>query len=311
MVVVWNLYMASLAPLVAAAGSGLPVVVHVCDKWLYFGSYDLAPMLQATVAWKRAALSLARRTVQPMLRRLAPPRRLVAISHFMKAFYVAGRVSRPSRSTSSTSASPPTSFTFVPRAPRSAGDPLTLLFVGSLWEGKGPQTAVRALGRLLRSGVRAHLDVCGSGASPSSWSSFAGVIAEEGVADHVTLHGRVDRDAVRRLCQSHDVLVFPSQWDEPFAAVPGRGDEQRHGRGGHHRRGHAGGDRRRRDGPARSSRRSGRAGPRALPAGRGRRAADRGSARARRASRASASTSTAYVDRLEALLPGLASPTGR
>jgi glycosyltransferase involved in cell wall biosynthesis len=25
---------------------------------------------------------------------------------------------------------------------------------------------------------------------------------------------------VRDFCQSHDLLVFPSQWDEPFAAVP-------------------------------------------------------------------------------------------
>jgi glycosyltransferase involved in cell wall biosynthesis len=46
------------------------------------------------------------------------------------------------------------------------------------------------------------------------------VIAEEGVASQVTLHGFVDRQVVRDFCQSHDVLVFPSQWDEPFAAVP-------------------------------------------------------------------------------------------
>ena len=25
---------------------------------------------------------------------------------------------------------------------------------------------------------------------------------------------------MRRFCGSHDVLVFPSEWDEPFAAVP-------------------------------------------------------------------------------------------
>jgi len=217
-IVVWNLYMASMAPLVAAVRSGWPVVVHVCDKWLYFGLHDVEALLVATVWWKRAALAMARRTVQPMLRALARPRRLVAISHFLKAFYVAAGVA-PEAIDVIHLGIPTGVFTFVPRAARSAGEPLKLLFVGSLWEGKGPHTAVRALGRLIRSGARAHLDICGSG--PESFAKvLRSVIAEEGVGDAVTLHGRVDRDVVRRFCQSHDVLVFPSEWDEPFAAVP-------------------------------------------------------------------------------------------
>jgi len=218
LVVVWNLYMASMAPLLAAVGSGTPVVVHVCDKWLYFGLYDIEALLVATVWWKRAALALARRTVQPLLRARARPRRLVAISEFMKAFYVAAGI--PSAAIDVIHLGIPTSvFTFAPRAPRPADAPLKLLFVGSLWEGKGPHTAVRALGRFLRTGGRAHLDICGSG--PESFAKvLRRVIAEEGVADAVTLHGRVDHDVVRRLCHQDDVLVFPSEWDEPFAAVP-------------------------------------------------------------------------------------------
>jgi glycosyltransferase involved in cell wall biosynthesis len=218
LVVVWNLYMASMAPLVAAARSGRPVVVHVCDKWLYFGLHDLEALLVATVWWKRAALKVARGTVQPLLRRLARPHHLVAISDFMKAFYVAAGVD-PDAIDVVRLGIPTGVFTFAPRAPRAGGAPLQLLFVGSLWEGKGPHTAVRALGRLIRSGVRAHLDVCGSG--PESFAKVLhDVIAEEGVAAAVTLHGRVGRDAVRRFCQARDVLVFPSEWDEPFAAVP-------------------------------------------------------------------------------------------
>jgi len=46
------------------------------------------------------------------------------------------------------------------------------------------------------------------------------VIAQEGVGESVTLHGRVGREVVRDFCRSHEILVFPSQWDEPFAAVP-------------------------------------------------------------------------------------------
>jgi glycosyltransferase involved in cell wall biosynthesis len=218
LVVVWNLYMVSMAPLVAAARSGTPVVVHVCDKWLYYGLYDVEALLHATVWWKRAAIKLARHTVQPGLRALARPRGLVAISGFMKAFYVAAGI--PADAIDVIHLGVPTeSFAFAPRPPRAAEEPLRLLFVGSLWEGKGPHTAVRALGRVVRAGVRAHLDLCGSG--PESFLKvLRGVISEEGVASQVTLHGRVDRDVVRRFCQSHDVLVFPSEWDEPFAAVP-------------------------------------------------------------------------------------------
>jgi glycosyltransferase involved in cell wall biosynthesis len=111
-------------------------------------------------------------------------------------------------------------FAYRERPPLTAGAPLRLLYVGGLWEGKGPQTAVRALGLLKRAGVtKLHLDVCGSG-TPAFLSFLQGVVAEEDVASQVTLHGFVDRAVVRDFCQSHDVLVFPSQWDEPFAAVP-------------------------------------------------------------------------------------------
>jgi glycosyltransferase involved in cell wall biosynthesis len=203
---------------VAANRSGIPVVVHVCDKWLHFGLYDLEALLKPVVPWKRAALRIFKHTLQPLLRRLAQPRRLVAISEFMRSIYL--RAGFPPASVEVIHLGVPTrDFAAVPRPPRPQDRPLKLLFVGSLWEGKGPQTAVRALGRLLRSGVRAHLDVCGSGTAHFV-DFLKAVIAEEGVTENVTLHGLVGRDVVRAFCQSHDVLVFASEWDEPFAAVP-------------------------------------------------------------------------------------------
>jgi glycosyltransferase involved in cell wall biosynthesis len=217
-VIVWNLYMASLAPLVAARRSGRPVVVHVCDKWLYFGLYDLAPLLRPVVPWKRAALWLARHTVQAVLRPLVRPSRVVAISDFIKRVYVRAGLP-PERIEVIHLGVPTTDFRAVPRPRRAAGEPLRLLFAGALWEGKGPQTAVRAVGRLLRAGVSVHLDVLGDGAGHFV-RFLEGVIAEEGVTPHVTLHGRVGRDVVRRFMEEGHVLVFASEWDEPFAAVP-------------------------------------------------------------------------------------------
>lgn len=218
LVIVWNLYMTSLSPLVAARRSGLPVLVHVCDKWLYFGLFDLEPLLRPLAAWKRVALRLARHTLQPVLRAATRPLRLVAISEFMKSVYV--RAGLDARDVDVIHLGVPTrDFAPVTRPPRGAGEPLKLLFAGSLWEGKGPQTAIRALGRLRRQGVPARLDVCGDGA-PHFVELLERMIREEGVSECVTLHGRVSREQVRDFCASRDVLVFPSQWDEPFAAVP-------------------------------------------------------------------------------------------
>lgn len=217
-VIVWNLYMASMSPLVAALSGPAPVVVHVCDKWLYFSLFDLEALLRPVAPWKRVMLRVARHGLQPVLRRWAMPRRVIAISEFMRSFYV--RAGLDAREIEAIHLGVPTTkFAVAPRRPRPAGEPLRVLFVGSLWEGKGPQTAVRALGQLRRDGLRARLDICGEGTAHFV-EFLKRVIAEEGVFDDVTLHGKVARDEVRNFCRSHDVLVFPSEWDEPFAAVP-------------------------------------------------------------------------------------------
>jgi glycosyltransferase involved in cell wall biosynthesis len=216
--VAWNLYMASLAPIAAAQQLGVPTAVQLFDKWLYYGLYDLDALLKPVVPWKRLVVRLAPLVLQPVVRGLIRPRRMIAVSQFIKDFYV--RAGLPAAAIDVIHLAVPTAeFSVVPRVPRSAGDPLRVLYVGSLWEGKGPQTAVRALGRLVRSGVRAELSVCGGG-TPHFVSFLESVIVSEGVGEHVSLHGHVPRSTVRELCQRHDVLVFPSEWDEPYAAVP-------------------------------------------------------------------------------------------
>jgi glycogen synthase len=216
LVVVWNLYMASLGPLAAARRSGVPVVAQVSDKWLYFSLRDAGPLVPAGA---RKSVLAAQRLVGPLLRRFARPTRVVAISEFIKRFYVDAGF--PPRDVEAIHLGVPLGeFGYRERTVRPAGEPLRLLYVGGLWEGKGPQTAVRALGLLKRAGFDSlHLDVCGSG-TPGFLEWLNRIVAEEGVAGQITFHGFVDRKAVRDLCQSHDVLLFPSQWDEPFAAVP-------------------------------------------------------------------------------------------
>jgi glycogen synthase len=216
LIVVWNLYMASLGPLAAARATGVPVVAQVSDKWLYFSLHDAGPVLPGSVKTRVVA---AQRLVGPLLRRAARPTRVVAISEFIRRFYVSAGLAAQDVEAIHLGV-PLGAFSYRERPAMAAGEPLRLLYVGGLWEGKGPQTAVRALGILKRAGRTGfHLDVCGTG-TPGFLEWLRNIVREEDVAGEITFRGFVDRAVVRDLCHSHDVLLFPSQWDEPFAAVP-------------------------------------------------------------------------------------------
>ena len=217
-VVVWNLYLASLAPLAAARRHGAPVVTHVADKWLAWGLAWPVPPPDAGSRLGALAFRVAGGLTRPLLRRACRPRPIVAISHFMRNVYVragfapedveVSHLGVPTRELGTRT--PPVEF---------KDTPLRLLFVGGLWEGKGPQVAVRALGQLARSGIAVQLDLCGEG-TPQFVEWLDRIAAEEGVADRVTRHGFVGREVVHEFMRSADALVFPSIWDEPFAAVP-------------------------------------------------------------------------------------------
>src|SRR5262249_41279725 len=104
---------------------------------------------------------------------------------------------------------------------QSSQGPVRFLYVGALWEGKGPQVALQALGQLLQKpGLPPlHLDLYGQGA-PSFLTYLQEVARQNGVDGHVAVHGFIEREQLAAVYQSHAILLFPSLWDEPFAAVP-------------------------------------------------------------------------------------------
>jgi glycogen(starch) synthase len=216
LVAVWSLYLASLGPLVAARRSGAPVVAHLCDKWLDFSLRDAGAILK-TPPLTREAVRLAQRVVRGFLRRDAMPHRLVAVSAFLKRFYVDAGFAADTLDVIHLGV-PVGDFAFRERTAGN-GATLRLLYVGSLWQGKGLPTVLRALSRLRRERADWHLDVCGTG-TPEFQQYLRAIVVAEDLTAHVTFHGFVERAIVRDFCTSHDVLVFPSEWDEPFAAVP-------------------------------------------------------------------------------------------
>jgi glycosyltransferase involved in cell wall biosynthesis len=98
-----------------------------------------------------------------------------------------------------------------------APEPGTLrcLFVGQLEEHKGVQTALDGLAELLAhdSGT-VTLSIVGEGSCQSRLMAHAN---DRGLARHVHWVGKVPRDRLPAIYGSHDVLIFPSIWEEPFS----------------------------------------------------------------------------------------------
>jgi glycosyltransferase involved in cell wall biosynthesis len=219
LIVLWNLGMASAAPLLAARLSRRPFLVHVADKWLLHCLYDpTGPWPPATRAgvlhhWAR------RRIMQQPLRALCGSFPVIAISDFVRRYYLRAGLSAQDIQTVHLGVA---TEEFRPgQRGRGEWSSARALCVGSLWEGKGVHIALQALGQLVRAGrgYGMHLDVYGEAAQPYE-SLLLALVQSERTTDHVTFHGRVDRAGVIRAMQDHDLLIFPSLWDEPFAAVP-------------------------------------------------------------------------------------------
>lgn len=107
-------------------------------------------------------------------------------------------------------------FPFRPH-PRSAADPLELVYVGQLSMAKGVHTAIRAMGVLAVGGHPGgiKLRVIGDGV-PSYRRYLERLCVDFGVGDHVEFLGQVEHAEVAAWHRRSHVLVFPSEWPEPF-----------------------------------------------------------------------------------------------
>jgi glycosyltransferase involved in cell wall biosynthesis len=90
-----------------------------------------------------------------------------------------------------------------------------LLYVGRLDATKGVDTLVRALAHLP---AEATLECYGRGGA-SDRERLTALAASLGVDDRVVF-GSLERSELSAKYQSADVVVFPSEWDEPFGLVP-------------------------------------------------------------------------------------------
>ncbi len=207
-----HFWMSGIAATAAAAAARIPAVqtFHALGsvKRRHQGVADTSPAcrLQAEarlVAQNQVVLATCRDEVQELMGLGAEPERLriVPCGVDAEAF------------------TPPAGSSDTGRQ-RSPQDPLRLVALGRLVERKGVDVVVRALAQV----PQAHLTVAGGpdrsalGDDPEA-RRLRELAEEYGVADRLTLTGRVDRQEAARLLASADIVTC-TPWYEPFGIVP-------------------------------------------------------------------------------------------
>src|SRR5690606_9222127 len=96
----------------------------------------------------------------------------------------------------------------APDRDRDRAVPLRLVFVGSLEQRyKGLHVLLESLAQLPRTTATWHLDVVGDGAFRGEAMTQARSL---GIADQITWHGAIAREAVRQVLHAGTVFVMPS-----------------------------------------------------------------------------------------------------
>jgi glycosyltransferase involved in cell wall biosynthesis len=106
------------------------------------------------------------------------------------------------------------------RYPFQAADraPRRLLYAGQIVPHKGLHLAVEAVAILVASsGFDGSLTVAGGSLRPEYLDAVRRQVKDRGLEAHVRFVGPVSRDRMPALYRDHDVLLFPSVWDEPFS----------------------------------------------------------------------------------------------
>ena len=93
-----------------------------------------------------------------------------------------------------------------------------LLFVGQVTPHKGAHTAVEALNLLVQNGHEtATLTIVGDSGLKDFQAQLRKTVSSYSLEKHVRFTGLVRREDIPQIYLEHDVLIFPSVWDEPFS----------------------------------------------------------------------------------------------
>jgi glycosyltransferase involved in cell wall biosynthesis len=209
---VWNMGAMSLGMLSAVEEREIPMVLAVCDDWLVYG-----PNLDA---WQRLFLARPRaaRVVQAVTRVPTSLPNLAEgafcfVSDFTRRRAIGDGFADINTSTVVFSGIDRNDFPPGPTPDRRSWS-WRILYVGRIDDRKGIETLIKALNDL----PEASLEILGRGAD--EYVASLHTLGRELGVDYRVQFGAVDRSELRGRYAAADVVVFPSEWDEPFGLVP-------------------------------------------------------------------------------------------
>jgi glycogen synthase len=98
---------------------------------------------------------------------------------------------------------------------------LRLLYVGQIIPEKGVHTAIEAVAQLLASKAgNITLTIVGGTSKPAYLEELKNDVRKRNLANAIQFVGKKERLELVQIYHSHDLLILPSVWEEPFAITP-------------------------------------------------------------------------------------------
>lgn len=208
---IWRMGHVSLFPVIVAVAAPVPVVFELQDYWLSRYVRHIAP---GTGTLK----SLCRQLLYgKCCRRLLDARHLITVSAAMKRHYVDLGFGDERIVVIHNGIDEALIDKAAATAPcRREGD-MRLLYAGRLVREKGVETAIAAIGHLVRElGLTTvTLELIGSG--PQGYLRHLQQLVDgAGLQRHVRLCAALSREELLAAYGNYDAFIFPSVWEEPF-----------------------------------------------------------------------------------------------
>ncbi len=220
LVYVWNLAGLSLNVVLLAQSCGIPVCYYVFDGWL--SQWDHNPWYRFWLDGSQPFLSRApRRLAYPVAKGLGivPQGSLNLRNVQFASAYLKEKAVQAGKPVTDAEVLPWGIDTRVFGFKEKAARPSRLLFVGRFCPEKGLPTLIEAM-RLLVWEHRVHrlkLTILGGNhLDPDYGQAMRRLVGASGLESSVEFMDFLPREQLPGVYREHDILIFPSTWDEPF-----------------------------------------------------------------------------------------------
>jgi len=220
----WNLTHVSISLAFMAQRMGLPVCYFVFDNWLSLWESDSWYSM-----WNRKPRRVLSRVVKLLFRPVLNMLGLLPSSSSLDMHHVQF-ASQYLKQFALQVGKPVTDGKVIhwgidvnqyPYNKKVSLNPKRLLYVGQIVRHKGIHTLVEALNLIVQQhGYESSmLTIVGGTIIPDYELYIRRLVSSLGLASNVCFTGLIQREHLPYIYQEHDILIFPSTWDEPFGIV--------------------------------------------------------------------------------------------